>query len=78
MPAKRRPTKSRTSQPTPAVADLRPVNLDEVTVAPAVPELPVHRPAPPTAGPPAAGSVRFGGHRGQRAGQARRYAFRRS
>ncbi|SCL67867.1 hypothetical protein GA0070606_4655 [Micromonospora citrea] len=81
MPARRNPKKSRTNQPVPSVADLTPVNLDEVAVAqvtPAVPALPAARPAAPKAGPPVAGAVRAGGSRGQRAGQARRYAFRRS
>ncbi|MGW4500635.1 hypothetical protein ACWENR_18735 [Micromonospora sp. NPDC004336] len=78
MPARRNPKKSRTTQPVPSVADLTPVNLDEVAVAPVVPALPVARPAAPKAGPPVSGAVRAGGSRGQRAGQARRYAFRRS
>ncbi|MER7460226.1 hypothetical protein [Micromonospora sp. NPDC126480] len=78
MPARRKPKKSRTSQSTPTATDLTPVNLDEVAVAPAVPALPVERPAPPTSGPPVAGAPRSGGQRGQRIAQARRYAFRRS
>ncbi|MBQ1075545.1 hypothetical protein KBX06_20595 [Micromonospora sp. C31] len=78
MPARRNPKKSRTTVPTPSVADLTPVNLDEVAVAPVVPALPVDRPAAPQAGPPATGAGRAGAMRGQKAGQARRYAFRRS
>ncbi|MGC4791896.1 hypothetical protein ACLQ22_29190 [Micromonospora sp. DT178] len=77
MPARRNPKKSRTV-PTPSVADLTPVNLDEVAVAPVVPALPVDRPAAPKAGPPVSGAGRSGPLRGQKAGQARRYAFRRS
>ncbi|MDT0532024.1 hypothetical protein RM555_23800 [Micromonospora sp. DSM 115977] len=78
MPARRNPKKSRTTVPTPSVADLTPVNLDEVAVAPVVPALPVDRPAAPKAGPPVSGTGRSGALRGQKAGQARRYAFRRS
>ncbi|MER7418704.1 hypothetical protein ABT346_18285 [Micromonospora peucetia] len=78
MPAKRNPKKSRTTLPKPSVADLTPVNLDEVAVAPIVPVLPVDRPAAPKAGPPVSGSGRSGALRDQKAGQARRYAFRRS
>ncbi|MEW2380197.1 hypothetical protein AB0883_29390 [Micromonospora sp. NPDC047812] len=78
MPARRNPKKSRTTVPTPPVADLTPVNLDEVAVAPVVPVLPVDRPAAPKAGPPVSGAGRSGALRGQKAGQARRYAFRRS
>ncbi|MFV2115454.1 hypothetical protein ACFHW0_24370 [Micromonospora sp. LOL_025] len=81
MPARRNPKKSRTTVPTPSVADLTPVNLDEVAVAPVppvVPALPVDRPAAPKAGPPVSGAGRSGPLRGQKAGQARRYAFRRS
>ncbi|KAB1161765.1 hypothetical protein F6X68_03215 [Micromonospora sp. AMSO12t] len=78
MPARRNPKKSRTTVPTPSVADLTPVNLDEVAVAPVVPALPVDRPTAPKAGPPVSGAGRSGPLRGQKAGQARRYAFRRS
>ncbi|MFG3708874.1 hypothetical protein ACGF7U_29660 [Micromonospora sp. NPDC047670] len=78
MPARRNPKKSRTTLSTPPAADLTPANLDEVAVAPVVPVLPLDRPAAPKAGPPVSGAVRAGGSRGQRAGQTRRYAFRRS
>ncbi len=78
MPARRNPKKSRTTPPTPSVADLTPADLAEVTVAPVVPALPVERPAAPKAGPPVSGGARSGALRDQRAGQARRYAFRRS
>ncbi|MER6757792.1 hypothetical protein [Micromonospora echinofusca] len=78
MPARRNPKKSRTTVPTPSAADLTPVNLDEVAVAPVVPALPGARPAAPKAGPPVSGAGRAGTLRGQKAGQARRYAFRRS
>ncbi|MFG1776943.1 hypothetical protein ACGFIG_10995 [Micromonospora sp. NPDC049048] len=78
MPARRNPKKSRTTVATPSVADLKPANLDEVAVAPVVPVLPVDRPAPPKAGPPVSGAGRAGALRGQKAGQTRRYAFRRS
>ncbi|MGN9775305.1 hypothetical protein ACTMS0_05945 [Micromonospora sp. H33] len=75
MPSKRSARKSRTTRPAPEVTDLTPVNLDQVAVAP-VPALPATRPVPPKAGPPVTGAPGVG--RGQRAGQARRYAFRRS
>ncbi|WP_433386979.1 hypothetical protein [Micromonospora sp. KLBMP9576] len=78
MPAKRKPKKPRTTLPTPPVTELTPVNLDEVAVAPVVPALPVDRPAAPKAGPPVSGTGRSGALRHQKAGQARRYAFRRS
>ncbi|MEU5948370.1 hypothetical protein ABZ793_22810 [Micromonospora sp. NPDC047465] len=78
MPAKRNPKKSRTVTPKPTVADLTPIEVDAITVAPAsVPALPA---TPPTkAGPPARGAgARNPGGRSQQAPQARRYAFRRS
>ncbi|NJP34784.1 hypothetical protein [Micromonospora thermarum] len=75
MPTKRSARKSRTTRPTPEVADLTPANLDQVAVAP-VPALPAARPAAPKAGPPVTSAPGVG--RGQRAGQVRRYAFRRS
>ncbi|MEU4644559.1 hypothetical protein [Micromonospora sp. NPDC023814] len=78
MPAKRNPKKSRTVTPKPTVVDLTPANLDEVAVAPVTPVLPLDRPVAPKAGPPVSGAARSGSLRGQRAGQARRYAFRRS
>ncbi|MGS2617609.1 hypothetical protein ACVCAH_24255 [Micromonospora sp. LZ34] len=85
MPARRNPKKSRTPQPTATVADLTPADLDQVTVVPAVPPLPVDptaaaapRPAAPTAGPSVARGRSAAGRGSQRAGQARRYAFRRS
>ncbi|MEU9509831.1 hypothetical protein AB0D32_26535 [Micromonospora sp. NPDC048170] len=78
MPARRNPKKSRTTLPTPPAEDLTPVNLEEVAVAPVMPVLPVDRPAAPKAGPPVSGAGRSGALRGQKAGQARRYAFRRS
>ncbi|MDO3701957.1 hypothetical protein Q3W71_09720 [Micromonospora sp. C28SCA-DRY-2] len=80
MPAKRNPKKSRSALPTPSVADLTPVNLDQVAIAPvspAGPVLPATRPTAPKAGPPVLGGGKAAG-RGQRAGQTRRYAFRRS
>ncbi|GIJ78462.1 hypothetical protein SAMN05443287_109190 [Micromonospora phaseoli] len=75
MPAKRSSRKSRPARPAPQVADLTPANLDQVVVAPAV-ALPAVRPAAPKAGPPVTGAPGVG--RGQQAGSARRYAFRRS
>ncbi|MEH1100687.1 hypothetical protein [Micromonospora sp. CPCC 205561] len=78
MPARRNPKKSRTTLPTPTVADLTPVNLDDVAVAAVTPVPSVERPAAPKAGPPVSGAGRSGTLRGQKAGQARRYAFRRS
>ncbi|PWU46697.1 hypothetical protein DLJ47_32085 [Micromonospora sp. S4605] len=80
MPAKRNPKKTRSNLPTPSAADLTPVNLDQVAVAPvspAGPVLPAARPIAPKAGPPIAGGGKAAG-RTQRAGQTRRYAFRRS
>ncbi|MDG4796161.1 hypothetical protein [Micromonospora sp. WMMD1082] len=75
MPAKRSSRKSRPARPTPEAADLTPANLDQVVVAPA-PDLPPVRPVAPKAGPPVTGMPGVG--RGQRTGQVRRYAFRRS
>jgi hypothetical protein len=90
MPAKRT-RKSRTAGTTPPAAYPAPADVDQPPVLP-VPDLPVvdvpavdvpavdlpARPAAPTAGPPLAGGGRAGGGRSQRAGQPRRYAFRRS
>lgn len=80
MPARRNPKKSRKPRPEQSAAELAPVDLDALTVAPAsVPSLPsVEVPPPPKAGPPVRGAVRNPGGRSQAAGQARRYAFRRS
>ncbi|GAA4577044.1 hypothetical protein GCM10023176_49820 [Micromonospora coerulea] len=88
MPAKRSPKKSRkpTARPSTVAAppDLdtlepAPPDLDTLGVAPvAPPVLPVvETPPPPKAGPPPGRDPRFAG-RSQRAGQTRRYAFRRS
>ncbi|MBQ1028154.1 hypothetical protein [Micromonospora sp. C95] len=74
MPAKRSSRKSRPDRHSAELAALTPANLDDVAIAP-VPTLPAVRPAP-KAGPPPAGSSAVG--RGQRTGQVRRYAFRRS
>ncbi|MEU4369149.1 hypothetical protein ACPSM1_12810 [Micromonospora chersina] len=78
MPAKRSPKKSH--KPAPSPVDLTPADLDALTVAPAAPvALPgrTDTPPPPKAGPPAGREARLSG-RGQRAGQTRFYAFRRS
>ncbi|RZU77567.1 hypothetical protein EV384_6297 [Micromonospora kangleipakensis] len=82
MPAKRSPKKSRKPSAKPSLADVTPPDLDTLAVAPAVPvDLPVlpaaETPPPPKAGPPPGRDPRFAG-RTQPAGQARRYAFRRS
>ncbi|PWU50948.1 hypothetical protein DLJ46_05930 [Micromonospora globispora] len=82
MPAKRNPKKSRKPSSKPSLAELTPPDLDALTVAPAAPvDLPAapqaEAPSPPKAGPPPARDARFAG-RSQRAGQTRRYAFRRS
>ncbi|MFI0796470.1 hypothetical protein ACH4OY_27855 [Micromonospora rubida] len=56
-----------------------PPDLDGVTIAPVVPVVPVvATPPAPKAGPPAGGTRFTGAARSQRAGQGRRYAFRRS
>ncbi|MGC4750328.1 hypothetical protein ACLQ28_32365 [Micromonospora sp. DT201] len=56
------------------------VNVPTTLDVPSVvdPSLTVGRPAAPKAGPPQAGGGRSGGGKSQRAGQPRRYAFRRS
>lgn len=82
MPAKRSPKKSRKPSAKPSVADVTPPDLDSVAVAPAMPvDLPalpvVGSTPPPKAGPPPGRDPRLAG-RTQRAGQTRRYAFRRS
>ncbi|PZF88591.1 hypothetical protein [Micromonospora deserti] len=84
MPARRKPKKSRTPRPTPTVADLTPADLDPVA-APDVPALPVDgaggpavRPATPKAGPAVTAGRSVAARSSQRAGQTRRYAFRRS
>ncbi|WP_405099707.1 hypothetical protein [Micromonospora sp. NBC_01412] len=53
-----------------------PPDLDGVAAAPVVPV--VATPPAPKAGPPAGGTRFTGAARSQRAGQGRRYAFRRS
>ncbi|MER7335562.1 MULTISPECIES: hypothetical protein [unclassified Micromonospora] len=81
MPAKRNPKKSRTTAtPKPAAADLTPIEVDAIGLAPAsVPALPVAATPPTKAGPPVRGAgARNPGGRSQQAPQARRYAFRRS
>ncbi|MEO3769696.1 hypothetical protein [Micromonospora sp. B9E7] len=84
MPTRRQPKKSRTPETAPSVEDLTPANLDQVVVLPAVPPLPIEgaepaaRSAPPKAGPPVAHGRSAAGRGSQRAGQTRRYAFRRS
>ncbi|MGI5523272.1 hypothetical protein ACQEUX_20410 [Micromonospora sp. CA-259024] len=84
MPARRNPKKSRSPEAGPTVEELTPANLDQAAIMPAVPPLPIEgsgpalRSAPPTAGPPVARGRSAVGHGSQRAGQARRYAFRRS
>ncbi|MDG4783169.1 hypothetical protein O7614_26265 [Micromonospora sp. WMMD961] len=84
MPTRRNPKKSRTAEAAPSVEDLTPANLDQVVVLPAVPPLPIAgaepqvRPAPPKAGPPITYGRSAAGRGSQRAGQPRRYAFRRS
>ncbi|GIJ09103.1 hypothetical protein ACFFMR_11910 [Micromonospora andamanensis] len=75
MPAKRSSRKSRPDRHSAELAAVTPANLDDVAIAP-VPTLPTVRPTAPKAGPPATGTSGVG--RGQRAGQVRRYAFRRS
>ncbi|MFC4017788.1 hypothetical protein ACFOW4_07500 [Micromonospora sp. GCM10011542] len=88
MPAKRT-SKPRTAGRTTPAAYPAPTDVDRPPVPPVVPvpDLPAvdlaaveppARPAAPTAGPPLAGGNRAGGGRSQRAGQTRRYAFRRS
>lgn len=82
MPAKRNPKKSRKPSSKPTLAELTPADLDTLAVAPAAPvALPAspqaETPPPPKAGPPPGREARFAG-RSQRAGQTRRYAFRRS
>ncbi|WP_328419306.1 hypothetical protein OG470_36625 [Micromonospora sp. NBC_00389] len=55
------------------------IEVPPVVNVPAVVDLPAaERPAAPTAGPPQGGGPRSAGGRSQRAGQPRRYAFRRS
>ncbi|MEV4813395.1 hypothetical protein [Micromonospora avicenniae] len=84
MPAKRTAKKSRTTRTAPSVEDLTPADLDRLSVAPAVPPMPhnlaepASRTAPPKAGPPVAHGRSGSGRGSQRAGQPRRYAFRRS
>ncbi|KAB1118389.1 hypothetical protein O7630_22075 [Micromonospora sp. WMMD718] len=78
MPAKRSPKKSR--KPSPSLLEVTPADLDALTVAPSTPvALPQgsDTPTPPRSGPPAGRDARTVG-RGQRAGQTRFYAFRRS
>ncbi|NGM15571.1 hypothetical protein O3597_03625 [Verrucosispora sp. WMMA2044] len=75
MPAKRSSRKSRPDRQSAELAAVTPANLDDVAITP-VPTLPTGRPAAPKAGPPATGTSGVG--RGQRTGQVRRYAFRRS
>ncbi|MGR6321511.1 hypothetical protein Q2K19_18180 [Micromonospora soli] len=80
MPAKRNPKKSRKVSSTPALVDVTPPDLDMVppVTVPASTRPAATPAAPPKAGPPPTGQdARFAG-RGQRAGQTRRYAFRRS
>ncbi|WBB66952.1 hypothetical protein [Micromonospora sp. WMMD812] len=83
MPARRNPKKSRTPETTPSVDELTPADLTQVVV-PAVPSPPIEvaepavRPAPPKAGPPVGHDRSTAGRGSQRAGQPRRYAFRRS
>jgi hypothetical protein len=78
MPAKRTPKKTRKPSVQPSLVDLTPPDLDTLAVAPATPvALPAESPVPPKAGPPPGRDARFAGHARQ-AGQARRYAFRRS
>ncbi|MEU4480752.1 hypothetical protein AB0F68_22255 [Micromonospora sp. NPDC023966] len=82
MPAKRSPKKSRKPSSKPSLMDVTPPDVDALTVAPAVPvDVPVlpaaDTPSPPKAGPPPGRDPRLAG-RSQRAGQTRRYAFRRS
>lgn len=85
MPARRNVKKSRTSKPTPILADLTPPDLDQLVGAPVVPPLPVDGPVESAVGPApkaAAAPVSRGrsatGRGDQRAAQPRRYAFRRS
>ncbi|MFI6785585.1 hypothetical protein [Micromonospora sp. NPDC050276] len=84
MPTRRNPKNSRTPETVPSVEDLTPANLDQVVVRPAVPPLPIGgaepevRPVPPKAGPPVTHGRSAAGRGSQRAGQPRRYAFRRS
>ncbi|WP_371686230.1 hypothetical protein, partial [Micromonospora sp. 15K316] len=82
----------RTTRPAPNVRDLPPIDLDRLPIAvPPLPENsaepaaspagsaePAARPVPPKAGPPVAPARSGSGRGGQRAGQPRRYAFRRS
>ncbi|MFJ8582441.1 hypothetical protein [Micromonospora sp. NPDC093277] len=81
MPAKRSPKKSRKPSPSSPV-DVTPTDLDALAVAPVA--KPVALPGtseatPPKAGPPSTGrDARLAGRGGQRAGQTRFYAFRRS
>jgi len=79
MPAKRSPKKSR--KPSPSLVDVTPTDLDTLAVAPVVKPVAVPGESgatPPKAGPPSTGrDARLVG-RGQRAGQTRFYAFRRS
>ncbi|MBM0226325.1 MULTISPECIES: hypothetical protein [Micromonospora] len=82
MPAKRSPKKSRKPSSGPSVVDVTLPDVDIPAVAPAAPvALPASTqaeiPPPPKGGPPAGRDARFAG-RSQRAGQTRRYAFRRS
>ncbi|GIJ21021.1 hypothetical protein [Micromonospora lutea] len=75
MPAKRSSRKSRPDRHSAELAAVTPANLDEVAIAP-MSVLPAVPPTAPKAGPPATGASGVG--RGQRTGQVRRYAFRRS
>ncbi|MEU8263626.1 hypothetical protein AB0C02_23745 [Micromonospora sp. NPDC048999] len=80
MPAKRNPKKSRTPAPKPSLMDVTPPDLAALEVAPpAKVTLPDRTDTPPApkAGPPVGREARISG-RGQRAGQNRFYAFRRS
>ncbi|WP_319462966.1 hypothetical protein [Micromonospora sp. RTP1Z1] len=82
MPAKRSSKKSRRPRPGPSLVDVTPTDLDTLAVAPSTPVvLPpssqAEVPPAPKAGPPPGRDARFVG-RSQRAGQTRRYAFRRS
>lgn len=82
MPARRSPKKSRKPSSASSPVEVTPPDLDALAVAPAAPvTLPAspqaETPPPPKAGPPPGRDARFAG-RSQRAGQTRRYAFRRS
>ncbi|MFG1953810.1 hypothetical protein [Micromonospora sp. NPDC048830] len=78
MPAKRSSRKSRGTPPRPSPVELAPPDPDTLVVAPAAPVPPVAETPPPPRSGPSAGGARFAAARNPRAGQARRYAFRRS